>query len=599
MDDERDQGWKRFRRSKFDRKVIAKHMRHAETATTRHARKFLFRRIDNIREVRRQIISWLVIVGVIIVAVLLQTVWFGRNYVSEAAANGGTYAEADLGPVATLNPLYAKSDAEITASRLMFSSLYNYDDTGHLAGDLATGTQLDPTGTIYTVTIRPNATWSDGAKVTADDVVFTINLIKNPVVRSALAVNWQDVSAKALDSTTVQFTLPAPYAAFPQALTFPILPEHVLSSVPSSQLRENNFSSAPIGSGPFTFRLLQKVSVGNPETVVRMHANPAYYGGTPKLMNFEIHAYNTSKQIMTALKTGEVNAASGLTPNKLKDVNTHRYMTRVTPVDNGVYALFNTNDQVLKDASVRKALQLATDTTELRHTVAGHPAPLDLPFISGQLTDSVAPTPPLHNRTQAEALLDKAGWKQAGKFRTKGGQELSVPITTINDPEYEAAARSLAAQWRAVGVNTSVAVINMNDPTVNFIQDTLQPRNYSVLVYQLAIGADPDVFAYWDSTQIGMNGYNFSNYSNPVADATLSTARALTDPAIRQAKYAAFAKQWLADVPAIGLYQAMTTYVYGQSVATYAPNAKLVASSDRFSNILEWSVGNQIVYKTP
>lgn len=599
MDDERDQGWKRFRRSTFDRKVIAKHMRHAETATTRHARKFLFRRIDNIREVRRQIISWLVIVGVIIVAVLLQTVWFGRNYVSEAAANGGTYAEADLGPVATLNPLYAKSDAEIAASRLMFSSLYNYDTTGHLSADLATGMQVDPAGKIYTVTIRPNATWSDGAKVTADDVVFTINLIKNPVVRSPLAVNWQDVTAKALNSTTVQFTLPAPYAAFPQALTFPILPQHLLDSVPSSQLRESSFSSAPIGSGPFTFRLLQKVSVGNPETVVRMRANPSYYGGTPKLMNFEIHAYNTSKQIMTALKTGEVNAAAGLTPSKLKKVDTHRYATRVTPVDNGVYALFNTNDPILKDVQVRKALQLATDTTELRQKVAGHPSALDLPFVNGQLTGSTVPTVPSHDRAEAESLLEKDGWKQSGTFRSKSGQELSVPITTTDDPGYKVAAQTLAAQWRAIGVNTSVSVIDTSDPTVNFIQDTLQPRNYSVLVYQLAIGADPDVFAYWDSTQIGMNGYNFSNYSNPVADATLSTARALTDPAIRQAKYAAFAKQWLADAPAIGLYQGMTTYVYGQSVATYPPNAKLVSASDRFSNILDWSVGNQIVYKTP
>lgn len=599
MDDKPDRDWKRFRQVRFDTKHISKRMRHAETATTRHARKFLFRRIDNIREVRRQIISWLVIVGVIIVAVLLQTVWFGRNYVTEAAANGGTYAEADLGPIDTLNPLYAKSDAELAASRLMFSSLYNYDSTGHLTADLATGMTLDPTGMVYTVTIRPNATWSDGAKVTADDVVFTINLIKNPVVRSPLAASWQDVTAKALNSTTIQFTLPAPYVAFPQALTFPILPEHLLVSVPSSQLRESSFSSAPIGSGPFIFRLLQKVSVGNPETIVRMHANPKYYGGIPKLANFEIHAYDTSGQIVTALKTGEVNAASGLAPDKLKTVNTHRYEVRVTPVDSGVYALFNMNNQILKDSSVRKALQLATDTAKLRHQVAGNPTALGLPFVNGQLTGSNVPTPPLPNRAAAEALLTSDGWKQTGTFREKSGQVLTIPITTTDNPSYKAAARSLAEQWRAIGVDTSITVINTSDPTVNFVQDTLQPRNYSVLVYQLVIGADPDVFAYWDSTQIGMNGYNFSNYSNPVADATLSTARALTDPAIRQAKYATFAKQWLTDVPAIGLYQGMMTYVYGQSVATYAPHTRLVSATDRFSNILDWSVGNQIVYKTP
>ncbi|HEU0266723.1 MAG TPA: peptide ABC transporter substrate-binding protein [Candidatus Saccharimonadaceae bacterium] len=599
MDERPDRDWQRFRRVHFDTKHISKRMRRAETATTRHARKFLFRRIDNMREVRRQIVSWLIIVGVIIVAVLLQTVWFGRTYVSEAAADGGTYAEADLGPIDTLNPLYAKSDAELAASRLMFSSLYKYDDTGHLADDLATNLSIDPTGTIYTVTIRPNATWSDGAKLTADDVVFTINLIKNPVVRSPLAINWQDVSAKAVNSTTIQFTLPAPYAAFPQALTFPVLPEHILESVPSSQLRENSFSSSPVGSGPFIFRLLQKVSVGTPETVVRLHANTSYYGGTPKLANFEIHAYSTMSQIMTALKTGEVNAASGLSPDKLEAVNKSQYRTRVTPVDNGVYALFNTTDPILKDASVRQALQLATNTNALRHHVSGSPAALDLPFIKGQLTGDSVPKAPTTDTAKAEALLTSDGWIQSGKFREKSGQQLMIPITTTDNPGYKAAAQSLAAQWRAIGVDTSVTVIDASDPTVNFVQDTLQPRNYSVLVYQLTIGADPDVFAYWDSTQIGMNGYNFSNYSNPIADATLSTARALTDPAIRQAKYSAFAKQWLSDVPAIGLYQGMSTYVYGQSIATYPPHAKLVTATDRFSNVVDWSVGSQIVYKTP
>ena len=599
MDEEHNRNWKRFRRTSFDSKKIAKHMHHAETATTRHARKFLFRRVNNIYEVRNQIISWLVIVGVIIIAVLFQTIWFGHNYTVAVPASGGTYAEASLGPIDTLNPLYAKSDAELTASRLMFSSLYHYDTTGHLSADLATNIASDPTHELYTVTIRPNATWSDGSKVTADDVVFTINLIKNPVTRSSLAINWQDVSVKALSATTVQFTLPAVYAAFPQALTFPILPEHILKSVPASQLRENGFSSAPTGSGPFTFRLLQKVSVGNQETVVRLHANLSYYAGTPKLANFEIHAYNSTRRILTALRTGEVNAAASLTPNDLDRVNHHQYHTRVTPVDNGVYALFNTSDQILKDVTVRNALQLATNTAELRQKIAGSPPLLDLPFIDGQLGGSDIPTKPVPNLQQAADLLTKAGWKLDGGVRKHDATELLIPITTINDPGYEAAARALAKQWRAVGIKSTVTVIDVNNPSINFVQDILQPRNYSVLVYQLVIGADPDVFAYWDSTQAGATGYNLSNYSSPISDTTLSSARSITDPGIRQAKYRAFAKQWIADAPAIGLYQGQATYVYGQSVDTYPADSLLVSANDRFANVLTWAVGKQTVYKTP
>lgn len=86
---------------------------------------------------------------------------------------------------------------------------------------------VDETQRVYTVSIRNNAKWHDGTPVTAKDVVFTINLIKNPAVYSPLRVNWLDVSVAAVNDTTVRFTLPAVYAAFPHALTFPIVPEHL------------------------------------------------------------------------------------------------------------------------------------------------------------------------------------------------------------------------------------------------------------------------------------------------------------------------------------------------------------------------------------
>lgn len=599
MDEQHDKGWKRLQRPKFDSKHIAKRMHRAETVSTRHARKFIFRRLDSIREAKTDIISWLIIVGVITAAVLFQIVWFGRGYMATAPADGGTYVEASLGPINTLDPLYAQSDAEHAASRLMFSSLYDYDSTGHLSGDLATGMTSDSSEKIYTVNIRSDAKWSDGSSVTADDVVFTINLIKDRATRSPLSLSWQDIDAKVLNATTIQFTLPAVLASFPQALTFPILPKHILSSVQPSQLRENVFSRAPIGSGPFSFRLLQHVSVGNKSTIVRMRANPHYYKGTPKLANFEIHAFKKTSQILTALKTGEVNAAASLTPNQLQKIDKDRYQTMTTPIDSGVYALFNTNDTILKSTAVRQALQAATDTSVLRGQIAGNPPSLDLPFINGQLVGNDVPKPPVPSMKRANAILNKAGWKMKGGVRTKGHARLIIPITTVKNPLYVTAAKSLAEQWAKIGVKSSLQVIDTDNPSVNFFRDTLQPRSYSVLVYQVAIGADPDVLAYWDSSQIGMNGYNYSNYSNAIADATLSSARGRVEPNIRQAKYKAFAKQWLKDAPAIGLYQTQDTYVYDTSLTTMQPGTDLVTADDRFTGVLDWAVGEKSVYKTP
>lgn len=598
MDDGR--GWKQFQNLKnFDSKKFSRRVKKAEGVTVRHAHKFIINRLDNVRTVRRHIIEWLLLVGVMLLAVGAQFAWFQQSYTTIAAAAGGTYAEATVGGIDTLNPLYASTDSEIAASRLLFSSLYTYDTTGHLHGDLAQSMSVDPTSTIYTIKLRPNVVWHDGAQLTAQDVAFTVNLIKNPETRSPLLINWQDITVKAIDDTTVQFKLPAVYAAFPNALTFAVLPEHILSQVAPGAIRENAFSRAPVGSGPFSFSLLQTLDDSKKREVVHMTANSKYYDGAPLISRFEIHTYDTQDAIVQALRTGEVTAAAGLGGAEARQVDMHSYNVYTKPVNSGVYALFNTTNPILKDQKVRQALELATDTTAIRKSLPVAVPALDLPFINGQVTGADMPRPLPPNMQQAAQLLDADGWAMQGNQRVKAGQPLSLSVVTTKDSQYEKALETLAGQWRKLGVVVTTTVVNTNDPTANFVQTVLQPRAYDVLLYELFIGADPDVYAYWHSSQVGTSGYNFSNYSSPVADDALASARSRTEPDLRNAKYKLFAKQWVEDVPAIGLYQPVAEYVASKHVSSVDPSATFISAYDRYANVLNWSVDQKSVYKTP
>lgn len=592
-------GWKQFQNLSFDSKKISRRVKKAEGATVRHARKFIVTRLDNVRNVRRHIIAWLLLVGAMIIAVGAQFVWFQNSYKTVAAAQGGTYAEASLGPIDTLNPLYASSDAEVAASRLLFSSLYTYDTTGHLHGDLAQNMSVDTTNTVYTVKLRPNVEWHDGSLLTAKDVAFTVNLIKNPETRSPLRVNWQDITVTALDDSTVQFKLPAVYAAFPNALTFAVLPEHTLGQVAPGAVRENTFSRSPIGSGPFSFSLLQTLDDTRGRKVVHMTAFDKYYGGLPLVSRFEIHTYDTQDAITAALRTGEVNAASGLGGANVSQIDSSNYTIASKPVNSGVYALFNTTTPILQDKAVRQALEVGTDTTAVRTSLPIAVPSLSLPFINGQVTGADVPHPAPYNATKAAQMLDSDGWLLKGSVREKGGQRLSLNVVTTKNSQYEKALESLAGQWRKLGVEVNTTIINTTDPTANFVQGVLQPRSYDVLLYELFIGADPDVYAYWHSSQVGTSGYNFSDYSNKVADDALASARSRLEPALRNAKYKAFARQWIDDVPAIGLYQPVAEYVYNKHVTAVDPNATWISAYDRYDNVLNWSVQQKSVYKTP
>jgi peptide/nickel transport system substrate-binding protein len=591
--------WKKFQNISFDGKKFSKRVRKAESASVRHARKFLVGRLENIRSVRRHVIGWLLLVGMMIVIVGLQLVWFQRSYQTTAPVSGGTYAEASLGPIDTLNPLYASSDAEVATSRLLFSSLYSYDSTGHLQGDLADAMQVDSTGTIYTVTLRPNALWHDGMHVTASDVSFTVNLIKNAATRSPLRSNWQDVTVKVIDSKTVQFQLPAVYAAFPHALTFAVLPQHLLESLDPGSIRESTFSRAPIGSGPFSLSLLQTAGADHNYSIVHMTAFEKYYKGAPLLNRFEVHAYADQAAIASALRTGQVNAAADLTGTNVEQVDIHNYTVISRPINSGVYALFNLNTPILQDRAVRKALQLATDTTVVRANLHAGVAPLDLPFVRGQLTGADVPHAPAPNATQATALLDQAGWTLVKGQRQKDGTPLALSVVTTKNSLYEKSLETIAGQWRKLGIVVNIRVIDTANPASNFVRNTLQARDYDVLLYELSIGGDPDVYAYWHSSQIGIDGYNFSNYSNKSADAALASARSRLEPDLRNVKYEAFARQWLDDAPAIGLYQPVAPYVVNKNMQSLSPTATLVSPFDRYANVLYWSAGSHSVYKTP
>jgi peptide/nickel transport system substrate-binding protein len=134
---------------------------------------------------------------------------------------------------------------------LLFSGLVKLGPGSTLVPDIASGWTVDDTRTVWTVTMRPDATWQDGTPVTAADVVFTVNELKDPAASGALAASWAEVSVMAVDDQTVRFTLATPIGGFLAALTEPLLPAHLLANVPAAQLATSDFATNPIGSGPY------------------------------------------------------------------------------------------------------------------------------------------------------------------------------------------------------------------------------------------------------------------------------------------------------------------------------------------------------------
>ena len=579
-------------------KRLALRVKHAEGATQRHASRFILRRIENVRLVMTEIMIWLAAIALLIAGLGIQYSWNSQGSKKDGAKSGGVYVEGVIGNISTLNPLLAASEPEQAVSRLLFSSLYNYDVTGALHTDLAESMTVKD-DKVYTIKLR-NAAWHDGKKLTAEDVVYTINLIKNPQVRSPLRVNWLDISARAIDDSTVEFMLPAVYAGFSHALTFPVIPKHILQTVSPSSMREADFSSNPVGSGPFAVKRVQTSESTSSTDVVRMEPNTKYYGAISTLSRLELRAYGNESLLVKAVNSGEVSAASGLSLSAADNIKSKQYSTKHWLLNKGVYLLMNNRSQTLQDARVRQALRYATDTSSIRATVGDNVARLDTPILQSQIAQKL-PAAPDYNLDKAKALLKEAGWTyNQGQWKGKDGRPLAVAVTTSSGrDEYKKIVDALKQQWSKLGVDVQLREIDTSSTTTSFVQSVLQPRDYDALLYELELGADPDVFAYWHSSQASASGYNFANYSNRTVDNDLVGGRSRTNSALRAAKYIQFVNQWLNDAPAIGLYQSVGSYVLNNGASIAEPRGSLNTMNDRYADVTTWSTGKASVYKTP
>ena len=586
--------WKDFSKLGVKKGTFTRTARKLETASIKHAHRFITRRWSNIRNVSRHMVGWLVLVALLVGLTWLQTNWFQDGYLTQGPQSGGVYAEGMVGRVETLNPLYVSSVSERTVDKLVFSSLLAYDRDNALRSDVAKSWSVGEDGKTYTIDLRDDVFWHDGQKLTVDDVVFTIKLMQSPTVKSQLYKNWAGVSVEKTSDKQLRITTPAVYAPFAHALTFSILPKHLLEKIEPSKLREDSFSRIPVGSGPFKFQRIQVINPATDRLVVHMGNNPQYHGGIVRLNRFQVHTFQSSALLKKGLLTGEVGAAYRLDSEDaraIREANSFIKNTHIK-INNGVFAIFNTANPNLSDATVRQAVTEATNRKSIiQNAVHGSAGPLEGPVLSQSVQSQLA-----FDAHSAATRLDQAGWMTgADGIRQKDGNKLELIVVAPNSGDYPAILAQLTKQWKQVGIGVSPKLV-MRD---KLFSEFVQPRAYDVFLNELSIGADPDVYPYWHSSQAKADGLNFANYQSPAVDDILSSARTRLDASLRASKYQAFAEQWAKDAPAVALYQPEANYLTIPSVWTGEDSSVLADSSVRLRYVYEWTAQTTQVYRTP
>ena len=583
---------RRFRRSKHQVEDISY---QAEEQLERH----FFKRLSRLPGVWRFTGTWILLLVLLIGGVIVQTRALAPYYLTAQPTPGGIFTEGIRGSFTNANPLYATNDVDKSVARLLFANLFKYNQKNQLVGDLADSWKItDDRAVRYVVHLRENLKWQDGRALTAADVVFTYKLIQNPDAKSPLAASWQGITVTAEDPQTVTFTLPNPLSAFPFSMTNGIVPKHILENVPVAQLRSINFNTArPIGSGSFKWEALQ-VSGLTPETreeQIALVPNPYYYGQQPKLSRFIIRSFRSDKRLLESLKKQELNGVAGMEelPYDLQqDTTIHQYEI---PLLGEVMVFLKNSNEILADAKVRRAIVLATDVNQAVATLGYPVITARGPLLKSHVGYDKTITQASFNPEEAKRLLDEAGWQvDARGWRVKAGKVLTFGLYSQDNRQYKAIAQNLKKQWQAVGISLEVILQSDTD-----LQTTLSSHAYDALLYGVELGSDPDVFAYWHSSQADPRApqrLNFAEYKSSTSDVALEAGRTRIDASIRAIKYRPFLETWRNDAPAIALYQPRFLYVtrgklFGFELTT------INSGADRYANVENWMIHEQKTIK--
>lgn len=428
---------------------------------------------------------------------------------------GGSITVAALEDPKTFNIIVAKETSSTDPLGYVFEGLTEYNAiTGQMEPALAERWEFSDDGLVWTFYLRKGVQWHDGVEFTADDVIFTFDVIYDEKIpnsaRDVLTINGKPLKYDKVDKYTVRFTLPEPFAPLLIQIGTEIIPKHKLEAAwKAGKFNETwGIDTNPreiIGTGPF-----QMVSYTPGQAIIFLR-NPNYWkvnsqGRSLPYINRLIYQIVSNQETM-ALKfqRGETDAysvrGSEYAQFKAGEKQGNYTVYDAGPVASSQFLVFNQNPNVTKapklnwftNRKFRQAMAHALDRQAITNQVyAGHAEPMWTPVykaVPAWINKNV-PTYP-YDLKKAEQLLAEAGFRKGsdGRLRDAQGNPVEFTLyTNAGNRDREAIANIFVADAAKLGIKVNFQPIDFN----LLVQKLTGPQEWDAIIIGLSGGAlDP------------------------------------------------------------------------------------------------------------
>jgi peptide/nickel transport system substrate-binding protein len=440
--------------------------------------------------------------------------------------DGGSLAYGEFGRPSTIDPI---TNNEMTALRLvelMFNGLVSINARQEIVPDLAERWDVADGGRRYLFELRKDVVWHDGQPLTADDVVFTYQVIANPKTVSSMRLRYEFIeSVRKHDDHRVEVVLKRPVLNALGKLTFKVVPKHALEGR-DFLTRTDPFVQNPVGTGPYR---LEKVT-GDGE--YHLVANDRYYKGRPHVDRITMRPFADQNIMTQALLFNALDMIVQVSPKDLPQIDGDRRFV-LTPYNALSYSFFayNLRHPVLADRRVRQAITYAIDREEMLSAFFGGRGTLiSGPFAPGSWAYNLDVKPHAFDQKRARALLAEAGLTDADgdKLLEQDGQPVRLSLKVPIEKESDSVKRVVLAfqsYLKAVGLDVRVEFREWQA----WKEDVFGRQEFDIILASWVFDDSADISTLFHSGEIGPWRNNFVGYSNPEVDALIVEGKVTLD----------------------------------------------------------------------
>lgn len=439
--------------------------------------------------------------------------------------------------------------------------LYSNNVTSKISPWLASSYSLSPDAKVMTFTLHSGIKWSDGQPLTAKDVVFTFNMLKQYPAADGNGV-WSHLSSvTAPNNSTIVFTLNAPYSPLlPYIGSAWIVPQHLWQNMGDPTKYAN---TSPVGTGPYLLKSF------TPQLITLTKNSNYWQPGKPQVNEVQIPAYNANNTVELQLDRGNIDWTGLFAPNIQKtfvarNPSTNHYWF---PPASVIMLYLNTSKAPFNQLAVRQAISDAIDRNQLNtvgesgYEPPASPTSLLLPNSQSYLASSYSGASFSVDTSKAAQLLQQAGFtKSNGVLKNSQGQTLSFGLNVVSGwTDWTTDCQIIANELNNLGMKVTV-----NALSYNAYVSALQSGSYDAAISWTTSGPTPFYLynALLNSQYIKPLGQisssNWERFNSPTVDSLLKQYETTSDAAVQLQAIQGIEKVMVDQLPAIPL-------VYGAS----------------------------------